>query len=163
MEKLGIDYKLLISQVVNFFLLFFILKKLLYKPILKLLDERRKKIAETLDNAAKLREELEKTEVQRKKMLADVRREGEIILKKQKDLAEVKREEMIEKAREEARKVTEEARKQLNQEKESMIKDVSKRVSELSISLTQKMLGDLDNETQHKVLEGMIKNLGKNQ
>lgn len=48
MEALGIDPKLFIGQIINFLILLFILTKFAYKPIVKLLDDRRQKIADGL-------------------------------------------------------------------------------------------------------------------
>lgn len=48
LTQLGIDWKLLISQAVNFLLLLFALRLFVYKPLLKILEERRKKIEEGL-------------------------------------------------------------------------------------------------------------------
>lgn len=44
MEQLGIDAKLLVAQMVNFLIIVFVLSKILYKPILTMLDKRRKEI-----------------------------------------------------------------------------------------------------------------------
>jgi F-type H+-transporting ATPase subunit b len=52
-EALGLNLPQLIAQVVNFFVLLFILRLVAYKPILKMLDERKQKIAEGL-NAAEI-------------------------------------------------------------------------------------------------------------
>lgn len=159
MEKLGIDLKLLISQIINFLVLFFLLSKLLYKPILKLLEERKKKIAQTLEDSQKLREELVKIEEDRKKILAEVRKEGEITLKKQIDLAEEKRKEIIEAAQKEAQRIIGETRTQLEQEKENMTREVAKRTGKLVIDLTKRIISQIDSETQHKILDKMIKDL----
>ena len=52
-EALGLNLPQLIAQVVNFFVLLFVLRLVAYKPILKMLDERKQKIAEGL-NAAEI-------------------------------------------------------------------------------------------------------------
>jgi len=161
MEKLGIDPKFLLTQVINFFLLFFLLSKLLYKPIIKLLDERKKKIVDSLDNAAKLKIELEKIKEDRRKMLDEVRKEGEIIIQKQKSLADTKREEMLEKARFETQRVINEGMEIIKREEELMLKHVEKRAGEIAVSMTKKVLGEMDKEMEHQVLGGMIKKLSR--
>ncbi len=57
-EKFGIDWKLMIAQLINFGIVFFILRAFAYKPILKLLDKRRQKIEEGLAFAEKSKAEL---------------------------------------------------------------------------------------------------------
>ena len=51
-SKLGLDWKLLLSQAVNFLLLLFLLRKFAYQPLLKVLKERREKIEEGVAKAA---------------------------------------------------------------------------------------------------------------
>ncbi len=59
LNQLGIDWRLLLSQALNFFLLFLILRSFVYKPVVKILKERRKKIEEGLENAEKAKKRLE--------------------------------------------------------------------------------------------------------
>ena len=61
LQKLGIDWRLLIAQLVNFSILVIILYKLLYKPVLKVLNDRKEKIEQGLKDAKSLGEELERT------------------------------------------------------------------------------------------------------
>ena len=69
MEALGLDVKLLLAQVVNFLLLWFILSRFLYKPILKMLDDRKKKIKDGLDTAAKIEKKLEDIQEKEKEII----------------------------------------------------------------------------------------------
>ena len=57
-EKFGIDWKLMIAQLINFAIVFFILRAFVYKPVLKLLDKRRQKIEDGLAFAEKSKAEL---------------------------------------------------------------------------------------------------------
>jgi len=50
-EQFGIDWKLLLSQLVNFFLVLIVLRLFVYKPVLKIIKDRNKKIKEGLDKA----------------------------------------------------------------------------------------------------------------
>ena len=73
MEALGINWKILIGQLINFAILFFLLKKFAYKPFLSLLEKRRTKIEE----GVKKSEEAERS-LQKIRMLEeDVRKSGE--------------------------------------------------------------------------------------
>ena len=62
LKEFGIQPTLLIAQIVNFLIILFILKKFFYKPIIKLLDDRKKKIEESLKNAELIEERLKQTE-----------------------------------------------------------------------------------------------------
>jgi F0F1-type ATP synthase membrane subunit b/b' len=56
MSKLGIDWRMLIAQLISFSIVFFVLWKLAYKPIFNMLEIRRQKIAESLANAGAARQ-----------------------------------------------------------------------------------------------------------
>src|SRR3989344_8122556 len=80
LENFGIQPTLLFSQIVNFTIILFLLKKFLYKPILKVLDDRHKKIEESLKNAALIEENLKKTEDQSKKIVADAQAQAQTLI-----------------------------------------------------------------------------------
>ena len=80
MEKLGIEQIQLLLQTFNFVVMAVLLTKFLYKPILKSLSDRRKKIAEGLLFAEKIKKEEEKTENKRQEVLAKAREESRKII-----------------------------------------------------------------------------------
>jgi len=69
-DQFGLDWPHFISQVLSFAIVAFLLGKFAYKPILKVLEERRQRIAEGLANAQKIKEELAKTEAARAEIMA---------------------------------------------------------------------------------------------
>ena len=58
LSNLGINGKLLLAQIVNFFILLYILKRFAYKPILKVLDDRKEKIEKGLRDAENAKDKL---------------------------------------------------------------------------------------------------------
>lgn len=80
LEKIGINPVSLIAQIINFGLLLFILSKLLYKPVLRLFDERAKKIAQGLKAAEDSLKEKEKIEEMKKEEMKKNRQEMEKLL-----------------------------------------------------------------------------------
>ena len=71
MDKLGIDWRILIAQTISFSVVFFVLWKFAYGPIFAMLNTRREKIAEALANAEKIKGDVARTESERQKILAD--------------------------------------------------------------------------------------------
>ena len=69
--RFGLSWELFISQVLVFVVLALLLKKFAYQPILTMLEERRQRIAESMENAEKIKEELASTAAARKKVLDD--------------------------------------------------------------------------------------------
>ena len=80
MEQLGIEPKLLLAQIVNFLIIAFVLTKLLYKPILAMLEKRKKEIAQGLELTEKMRLAEEKYKEKEEKLLSEARREARTIV-----------------------------------------------------------------------------------
>ena len=76
-EALGINLPQLIAQIVNFSLLLVLLRFTLYKPILKMLDDRKRKIGEGLDAADVARAEAEKAQAHIQGQIESARRDGQ--------------------------------------------------------------------------------------
>src|SRR5262249_50141646 len=68
-RNFGVDWRHLGAQIISFSIVCWLLHRCAYRPILAMLDERRKRIAEGLDNAEKVKAELARTEAQRKEAL----------------------------------------------------------------------------------------------
>lgn len=95
MESLGLDIRLLLAQIVNFTILLFILNKVLYKPLMRLLDDRSKKVNESLKKSEEIEDKLNSIEEKEKKIL----NEAQMKAKKEKDelisLANLEKEKII--------------------------------------------------------------------
>ncbi|MGH2608867.1 MAG: F0F1 ATP synthase subunit B [Tepidiformaceae bacterium] len=76
-EALGLNLPQLIAQIVNFFVLLVILRLTLYKPILRMLDERKQKIAEGLNAAEIARAEAAQAQTNIQQQLDEARKEGQ--------------------------------------------------------------------------------------
>ena len=87
LKQFGIDPILLIAQVVNFLILLFILKKLLYKPLLGVLETRKKRIEESLKNAEEIEKRLNEISGREQEAILKSAKEGEKIIKEAGDSA----------------------------------------------------------------------------
>lgn len=79
-DNFGIKPLLLAAQVVNFLILLYILKRFLYKPLLKVLDERKQKISQSLKNADEIEKRLVAIENDRGEKLQEAAKEAKEIL-----------------------------------------------------------------------------------
>jgi F-type H+-transporting ATPase subunit b len=148
-----------------FFLIFFFLFiKLAWKPILKTIKEREESIENALQEADKAREEMAKLKADNQKILNEARAERDQMLKEAKEL----KEQMITKAREEAQaeanKEIEKARAVIQSEKQAAIKELKNQVSELSIDIAEKIIGEelKDKNAQIKQVEKLISDIKLN-
>lgn len=81
-HEFGINWKLMVAQLINFSILVFILARFVYRPIVKLLDERKKKIEDGIAFADKSKQELERVEVLKADELKKAELQGQEIVKK---------------------------------------------------------------------------------
>ena len=88
MDALGINLPGLITQIVSFIILFFILSKLLYKPLIGLLDQRSEKVQAGLEAAERAREDAARSEDSIQQQLADARTEGQRLIAQARETAE---------------------------------------------------------------------------
>lgn len=159
-SKLGIDLKLLIAQLVNFFILFFVLSALLYKPILKLLDKRKKMIEKSVEDAKNVEVILEKLEVDKKKILTDASNEAMAVLEKAKHDAATEHAKILEKAKKDVSALAEKYRLQLSEEKNQLVNEVKHEVADLIVAATEKILRkEFSREDQGRLEEAIKKEL----
>jgi F-type H+-transporting ATPase subunit b len=151
MENIGIQPIYLAAQIVNFAIIVFLLSKFLYKPILKVLDERKKKIEEQMTLASKMKDSLEKDEKKRQEALKEAREEAKKIIEVAKKAAKKEQADILEKSKKEASSMIDKAKLEIAAERKSMQKSVEKEVVDLAATMAEKIiieaLGKKDQES----------------
>lgn len=161
LTKLGIDWRLLIAQLVNFLILVLILYKFLYKPVLKMLDDRRGKIEKGLRNAEILGSELEKSRDLQAKEIQKARQEARAIIETAQKVAETAGEETKLKTKAEVEKLIIAAKNQITEEKEKMLTEIKKESASLVLVAAEKVVGKvIDSKMQKDLIENSIKEAG---
>jgi len=136
----GINWKLLLAQIANFALLFFIFKKWLLKPILNILDKRKEMITESLKKAKEIDQKLAKIEELKEKEMGKMKLEMEKILDDAKKRGEFLEKEIVLDAEKRAEKILKEAGAKIDLEKEKIRDDLKKEFSQLLILSLEKIL-----------------------
>lgn len=157
-SKLGIDWRLLVAQLANFLILLFVLRRFAYKPLLKLLDERKQKIADGLSNAQKAQSKLEEAEKERQKIISTAKKGASEIISLAESSAQKNREETLKEAKAGVEKIVAEARKQIESEKNKMIGEIKSEITELVILTTEKTASiKLDEKKDKELIEKIIR------
>jgi len=141
LQSLGVYWPKLIAQMVNFAIILFILWKFAYRPVLKILEERRQKVAEAMINAQKAREELARTEAQRQQVLAETNAQANKLIEEARAAAARVREEETQKAIKEAEQIVSKAREAAALEHVRMLADVKRELGRLVVATTSKVTG----------------------
>lgn len=162
MEGLGIDWKLLIAQLINFGLFFYVFKKFLAKPFVNFIEEEKVKELEkekALQKAKKLEEEfIQKEEEIREK----AKKEAQVIVNEAKQAAEKVKEGLLSQAREEAEEIKQRTKKQLDIERDLLYGEVKDKIAKLSFLIVRDALKDmLPEEVKRKITEQILKNSAK--
>jgi F-type H+-transporting ATPase subunit b len=135
MEELGVNLPKLIYQIINFAVMAGILYVLLYKPVLDMLSERRKRIEESLQEADRMREQTQSAQADYEQELARARREAAQILAQAQERARAQEVEILAQACQEAERLRNEGREQARIERDQMMRDVKAQVADL-VALT---------------------------
>ncbi|OGK26771.1 ATP synthase F0 subunit B [Candidatus Roizmanbacteria bacterium RIFCSPLOWO2_01_FULL_37_12] len=161
MENLGIDGKLLLAQLINFILFFYILKKYIAGPFLKFLNQERQNEREKEDLLGKIKKGEEEILAREIKLKEEMKKQVSLALEKAKKDGFRLREEIVEEAKKQAMTIKDKAHKEIKEERDKLYRDVKNKVADLSFIITEKALQDyLDEEAKKKITGHILKNLG---
>jgi len=159
--ELGLDPRLLLSQIVNFTLMILILHHLLHKPLLAAFEARAKRVEESLAKA-KAADELLATMQQRySEEIERAQREAHDIIEQGTRAAEQQRQEILAAAHEEAQQII--TRAQAQAERELQLGEIALRqqIVDLSIAAASRVIGqDLDEAAHHRLIEEFLTQVG---
>lgn len=150
LENFGVNPILLAAQIVNFLIIFFVLKKFLYKPILELLKKRQIMIKDGISQAEESRIRLEKVVIEEKNILKQAQLEAKKVIEdaKQESI------ELTRTARDNAKKQTEkiliDAKAQISREVSETEKRLAVQTSRLAISFLEKALSEFFSAKEQK-------------
>ena len=152
MDKLGIQWKILVEQTINFSIVFFVLWRFAYKPIFQMLQARREKIAEALANAEKIKGDVARTEAERQKILADAGDQANKLIDDARQAAGRVREQETQKAIASAEQIVVKAREAAAQERAQMLAQLKREVGRLVVQTTATVTGKvLTSEDQQRL------------
>ena len=135
-----LDPGLYIWTILTFLLLFFLLTKFAWKPLLKALAEREEKIRSSLEKADEAQQKLERLGAEGEEIIGKARAEAQSIVSDGKKASEKVRGEIETKAKEKANTIVTQAEKQITAEKEKAISDIRSEVAALSIRIAEKII-----------------------
>lgn len=157
LESLGIDWKLLIAQIVNFLVLVFLLRFFLYKPIVNMLIKRKDKIAQGLKDAEQAKEQLEQASAKSKQALTEASLESEKIIKTAKKEMVEQTQAEIKKAQKKAEEILASSRKQAALEQAKIVEKAKREITDLALTISEKVIGEQINKDDIKKVSEKIK------
>jgi F-type H+-transporting ATPase subunit b len=161
MEKLGLNPSWLIAQIIAFGILVYLLQRFLYKPVLKMLDERRQRIEQSMLDAQAASEKAAAAQAEFERRLNEARKEAQAILATANEMSGKMREDILDTARQEARRMVDKAKEEIEADRERTMAQLEKQVAELAISASERVLGQaLDDKMQRRLIDDFLTKTG---
>lgn len=161
MEGLGINLGYLLSQIVNFVLLLVILRMILYKPIVNMLDRRREKITTDLQEADKARSQAEGAKQEYEKQLDEAREERRSIVAQATEQAEKMKEDILAEARAEAQEVVAKTEEDVEALRRQTLVGAQDQIVDLAMAAAGKVVGEsLDEQAHRRLIQEFIAEVG---
>ena len=157
MSGLGINVWFLATQIVNFLILLLILYFFAYKPVMKMLDERSRKIRESMDEVQKVKEQAAQTEEEFKKKIDAASKEGQEVIARAMRTGEEARQRAQLEAKQEAQGLVEKARVEIQRERDETISELRQEFADLTVVAAEKVIGQsLDKNAHRQIIDQVL-------
>ena len=157
----GVNFFTMLFAWANLLILYFVLRKLLFKPIKNMIDSRQKEIDDMYENAEKNKAEAEEMRETYEKKLESATEESEEILRSAQRRALLREEEILKEAAEQARRTKERAEEQIALEKRQAMNDIKDEVSAIAIQIAEAVVArDVKAEEHERLIDGFIDTMG---
>lgn len=161
LQTLGIQWPKLIAQTINFAIVLFILWKWAYQPVLRMLELRRQKVAESMVNAEKIKAELAATEAQRQEILRQANTQATQLIEEARAAAARVQAQETRRATATAEQILAKAREASALEHTRMLTELRRELGRLVVQTTAAVTGKvLTPEDQRRLVEEAHRQLG---
>ena len=156
--SLGINLPLLVVFIINFIILFVLLRIFLYKPVLKMLDERSKRTKEAMELAEATKQEFEQAKVEVQKQIEKGRQETQATIAQAMQVGERLKEESRQEATKQAQVIIDRTKAELEAERDKIVDHLRKEFVDISILAAEKVIKEtLDKEKHRKLIEETLR------
>lgn len=164
MEIQVLALPVLSSMLISFAVLaviFLILAKLLYKPVLKFIEDRKEIISKDINSAKTMEKEAEDLKASYEEKITGAKAESLEIIEGARKRAEELKENILKEARQEAAEIVERGRREANRQKEAALEEVKSQTGEMAILIASKIMEEELNKDKHvKLIDQFIDEVG---
>ncbi|MBA7679226.1 ATP synthase subunit b [subsurface metagenome] len=158
MEGLGINLPTLIAQIINFAILLGLLYLVAYKPIMRMLDERSRKVKESMEQTELIKQQAERAEEEVKKQIGAAGKEGQEIIARAVRSGEEVRQKAQQEARQDVESIIARAGVEIQRERDEAIGELRKEFADLTILAAGKVIDrSLDREAHRQLIDKVLK------
>jgi F-type H+-transporting ATPase subunit b len=157
MEGLGISLPMLIAQIINFVILFGLLYLVAYKPIMRMLDERSRKIKESMDQTEYIKEQAARAEDETKRSIERAHSEGQKIIDRAVQAGEKMRLKAQQEAKKEAETLIAKAQAEIERERDDAISELRRSFADITVLAAGKVIDrTLDKEKHRQLIDKVL-------
>ena len=157
MEGLGINIPAVVAQVISFVILFVLLLKFAYKPVMGKLDERSNNIKESMEQAELIREQAVHAEEEVKKQLETAAKEGQAVITRAVKTGEELRQGAQQQAKQDAEILIARASTEIQRERDEAIDELRKEFADLTILAAEKVIDrSLDKKAHRELIDKIM-------
>lgn len=162
LEVISVNIWQIVISLINLLIMFLILKKFLFKPVKKMMDERRKQVDKIYDDAQKDKEAASDLKNQYEEHMSNARAEADAIVRRATETANARGESIIAEATGTAAHLKQKAEEEIALEKRRMLNEVRGEISELAVDIASKVVEkEIDRKAYDSFVDDFIQNVGE--
>ena len=158
----GVNFWTALFTLCNMLITFLILKKLLFKPVKKMIDDRQKEIADQYAEAERRRQEAEQAKLAYDQEIAQAKQKRDEIVREAAELAHRQERDILNAAREEAKAITAKAHSDIRQERRKVFNEMKTEISDIAIEIAEKVTEkEIDSDKHRELIDSFIAQIGE--
>ena len=158
MEGLGISLPTLLAQIINFAILLVLMYLVAYKPIMRMFDERSRKIKESIEQTESIKEQAAHAEEEAEKRIEAAGKEGQELVARAVRTGEEVRQQTQQEAKRDAELLIARARTEIQRERDEAIGELRKEFADLTIKAAEKVIDrSLDKKAHRQIIDKVLK------
>lgn len=160
-DFIGVDFWTALFTLLNFLLVFFVGKKFLYGPILKIIHDRQKEIDDMYADAGKAKRDAQRLQAQYQEKLSQAKLESDQLVKEAVIRAQNREEEILRQANADAAAILDKASSDIAREKKKAVNDAKNEISDLAMAIAGKVVEREISSADHSaMIDRFIEELG---
>ena len=157
----GVNFWTALFTLCNMLITFWLLKKFLFKPVKKMIDDRQNEIDGLYADADRSREEAESLKTQYEKGLAEAEAQRDAILRDAAEKARRREDEIVSEAKAEAAAILEKAQADISRERKKAVNEIKDDISGIAVAIAEKVVEkEIDADRQQALISSFIDGLG---
>ena len=158
MEGLGISLPTLLAQIINFAILLVLMYLVAYKPIMRMFDERSRKIKESMEQTESIKEQAAHAEEEAEQRIEAAGKEGQELVARAVRTGEDVRQQTQQEAKRDAELLIARARTEIQRERDDAIGDLRNEFADLTIKAAEKVIDrSLDKKAHRQIIDKVLK------